>query len=179
MSGNTAEQGNGGGIYNEANNANTIAMVTATNCTLSGNSATATGFLGGAGGAIYNAGSSSGTAEIALSDCTLSGNNAPNTGGIYNNSFGAAAARVSLGNTIIKKGATGGNFINSSGEIISYGHNLSDDNAGGLSGTGPGGYLNAIGDMRETDPLLGPLQSNGGPTWTHALFDGKSSDQCR
>ena len=42
----------------------------------------------------------------------------------------------------------------------------------GHSGTGPGGYLNATGDIRNTDPLLGPLQNNGGRTFTHALLNG-------
>ena len=34
----------------------------------------------------------------------------------------------------------------------------------------PGGLLNAPGDIRNTNPLLGPLQDNGGPTMTHALL---------
>jgi hypothetical protein len=32
--------------------------------------------------------------------------------------------------------------------------------------------LNWTGDIRNTDPLLGPLQNNGGPTLTHALLAG-------
>ena len=171
LSGNTAQHGDGGGIYNAAINVNATALVSMSNSTLSGNSATVAGFVGGNGGAIYNLGRTSGTAEFYLEDCTLSGNTAPSSGGIYNNSF-SATARVSLQNTILKRGANGSNFINSSGEIMSLGHNLCDDAAGGLSGTGPGGHLNATGDMRETDPLLGPLQNNGGPTATHALLAG-------
>ncbi len=34
---------------------------------------------------------------------------------------------------------------------------------------GPGGLLNATGDIRNTNPLLGPLANNGGPTLTHAF----------
>jgi hypothetical protein len=49
---------------------------------------------------------------------------------------------------------------------------LSSDAAGGDGTTGPGGLLNAIGDIRNTVPLLGPLQDNGGSTWTHALLPG-------
>jgi hypothetical protein len=30
--------------------------------------------------------------------------------------------------------------------------------------------LNGPGDQINTDPLLGPLQDNGGPTFTHALL---------
>ena len=129
------------------------------------------GFFGGAGGAIYNFGSISGSAKVVLQDCTLSGNNAPNTGGIYNHNFSADAV-VTLRNTILKTDTSGGNFLNSDGTITSLGHNLSNDDAGGPNGTGPGGYLNAAGDMRNTDPLLGPLQDNGGPTFTHALLNG-------
>ena len=39
---------------------------------------------------------------------------------------------------------------------------LSSDNGGGCL-TGPGDQIN-------TDPVLGPLQDNGGPTFTHALL---------
>src|SRR5207248_5776427 len=38
-----------------------------------------------------------------------------------------------------------------------------DDGAGILIGTG---------DQINTDPMLGPLQDNGGPTFTHALLPG-------
>ena len=41
----------------------------------------------------------------------------------------------------------------------SHGYNLSSDNGGG--------YLTATGDRINTDPKLGPLQNNGGPTYTH------------
>ncbi len=171
FSGNSANGGNGGGIYNEAANAGSSADAFLINCTLSGNSSTASGFVGGAGGAIFNFGSLSGNPRLSLEDCTLSGNNAFSAGGIYNNSF-SATAMVTLRNTILKTGAIGENFINSSGSITSLGHNLCNDAAGGLSGTGPGGYLTGVGDMRQTDPLLGPLQNNGGRTLTHALLNG-------
>src|SRR5262249_56283595 len=35
-----------------------------------------------------------------------------------------------------------------------------------------GGSLTATGDQINTDPMLGPLQDNGGPTFTHALLPG-------
>src|SRR5207248_4299647 len=34
------------------------------------------------------------------------------------------------------------------------------------------GLLNGPGDQINTDPILGPLQDNGGPTFTHALLPG-------
>src|SRR5207244_2850100 len=53
---------------------------------------------------------------------------------------------------------------NVSGTVISHGYNLSSDNGGG--------FLTATGDQINTDPLLGPLANNGGPTFTHALLPG-------
>jgi hypothetical protein len=48
--------------------------------------------------------------------------------------------------------------------ITSLRHNISSD-AGCEMFTEPG-------DLQDTDPLLGPLQDNGGPTLTHALLIG-------
>ena len=48
--------------------------------------------------------------------------------------------------------------------VTSLGYNLSGD-AGG-------GFLTVTGDQINTDPMLGPLQNNGGPTFTHALLTG-------
>src|SRR5207248_9331549 len=48
------------------------------------------------------------------------------------------------------------------GTIISDGYNLSSDNGAD--------YLSAAGEQVNTDPRVGPLQDNGGPTVTHALL---------
>ena len=76
-------------------------------------------------------------------------------GGIFN--FDGS---VSIRNSIISNNLYGGNC---SGLITSDGHNLEDTNTCGF--TGPGDLIN-------TNPLLGPLQNNGGPTLTHALLPG-------
>ena len=47
--------------------------------------------------------------------------------------------------------------------MTSDGYNISSDSTCGFGGPG---------DMRDTDPLLGPLQNNGGPTQTMALPSG-------
>ena len=65
-----------------------------------------------------------------------------------------------LKNTITANTTGGGNCL---GSIVSLGHNLSSD--GSCS-------LNATGDLTNTNPLLGPLQNNGGQTPTHALLPG-------
>ena len=70
---------------------------------------------------------------------------------------------VTIGNTILETGISGQNIINF-GNLTSDGYNLSDDDGGG--------YLTATGDQINTDPMLGPLQDNGGPTFTHALLTG-------
>jgi len=47
--------------------------------------------------------------------------------------------------------------------VISNGYNLSSDNTC---------IFNGPGDLNNTDPRLGPLQNNGGPTQTQALLSG-------
>jgi hypothetical protein len=68
-------------------------------------------------------------------------------------------------NTIFKV-SPGGHSIVSDGfsTIISDGYNLTSDD--GAS------YLNGPRDQINTDPQLGLLQDNGGPTFTHALLPG-------
>jgi hypothetical protein len=51
-----------------------------------------------------------------------------------------------------------------SGTLTSQGHNLIGDSSGGT------GYADT--DLLDVDPLLGPLQDNGGPTQTMALLAG-------
>jgi hypothetical protein len=120
--------------------------LTITNSTFSGNAA-------GGGGASLNLG----TLQIANS--TLSGNTADFAGGIFN------LGTLQIGNTILNAGDTSVNiYSNGDGGVISLGYNLSNDNGNGFL-TGPGDQIN-------TDPLLGPLQDNGGPTFTHQLLPG-------
>ena len=68
-----------------------------------------------------------------------------------------------------RRGASGEN-IYSAAHFVSAGHNLSNDAAGGDNGVGPGGLLNQPGDIRNTNPQIGPLADNGGPTKTMALL---------
>src|SRR5262249_16103983 len=66
--------------------------------------------------------------------------------------------QLQIGDTILKA-ATGGVTIQlGSGTVTSMGFNLSSDNGSG--------YLMMAGDQINMDPKLGPLQDNGGPTWT-------------
>ena len=76
-------------------------------------------------------------------------------GGIVN------AGTAGLTNTIIANNLTGGDC----GGIApsSLGHNLDSDGTCSLSGPG---------DLSGVNPLLGPLQDNGGATFTIALLPG-------
>ena len=163
LSGNTAAFG--GGVYNGG----TLNIV---NSTISGNTANE-------GAGIYNAvtltiinstfsdnaasqiaGAVFNTGTLVIANSTISNNTSMFlAGGIVNlNNF-------QIGNTILNEGHASANiYNNSSGVVMSLGYNLSSDDAFGIL-TGPGDQIN-------TDPMLGPLQNNGGPTLTHALLPG-------
>jgi hypothetical protein len=116
------------------------------NSTISGNS----GFDGGGG--IYGGGG-------RITNSTISGNTAQEGGGIY------ATSPLDIGNTILNAGTSGANIVINGGTVVtSLGYNLSSDDGGGFL-TGPGDQIN-------TDPMLGSLQNNGGPTFTHELLLG-------
>jgi hypothetical protein len=158
----------GGGIYNAAG-----ATLTINKSTLSANLAKVTkcplGHCFSDGGGIYNGG------KAIITNSTFSGNSAElgggiatggttiisnstigtNSSGIYNFSGGA----TTLQNSILASN-TGGNC---SGSMVSNGYNLSDDASCNFANTG---------DLNNTDPMLGPLQFNGGPTQTMALPSG-------
>jgi len=119
------------------------------NSTISGNSAANSG---GGIAALYS------QFLVTIDNSTFTGNSAASGGGIYN------AERLEIIDTILNAGASGENIFNNGGTIISHGYNISSDDGGG--------YLNGPGDQIDTDPLLGPLQDNGGPTVTHALSPG-------
>ena len=150
LSGNSSSLG-GGGIFNSAEAGS--ATLTINSSTLSGNSAP-----GSLGGGIFNDGRNSGSATLTLSNSTLSGNSASSAGGIDNEGNGGSAT-LTVGDTILNAGDSGENIFNDSGIVISLGYNISSDNGGG--------FLTATGDQINTDPLLGPLQNNGGSTLTH------------
>ncbi len=134
--------GAAGGILNAGQ------TLTVTNSTISGNSARSQG------GGISNSGS------LTVINSTLSGNSAGYFGGGGINNGGTAQ----IGDTVLNAGAFGGTIVNQGGTVTSLGYNLASDDGGGVL-TGPGDQIN-------TDPMLGPLQDNGGPTFTHALSPG-------
>jgi predicted outer membrane repeat protein len=182
--GNTAAALGGGGIH--------VAVGTAdiSGSTFSGNSVG----VGQAGGAVLNEGSLSMTAvtlsgnmaaggmgggisnfmagTLTITNSTVSGNVGALGGGI--DSAGTATVRSStfFGNTgggILNPGLhpvtlqdtiVASSPPNCSGVVTSLGNNL--------EGTDTCSFT-AAGDLRNTDPQLGALADNGGPTMTHAL----------
>jgi hypothetical protein len=168
VSGNFAS-GGGGGIENSG-------TLTLTNSTVSGNSASSphSGFGGGldnfgtltlmnstvsgnsasaAGGGLYN------DRRVTLTASTVSGNSAPDGGGIANNIHS-----VTLTASIVASNPIGRDCANfNGGSITSKGDNLDSDGSC---------QLTTSSDLPGTDPLLGPLQDNGGPTLTQALLPG-------
>jgi hypothetical protein len=134
----------GGGIENDG-------ILTLTQSTVSGNTA----YIGGG---LYNY--YSGT--LTLTNSTVSGNAATAYlaygGGLYNDE-----GTLTLTSSIVAQNPAGGDCRNSYGSITSTGYNLDSDGSC---------QLTAPTDQPSTDPRLGPLQDNGGPTLTHALLPG-------
>lgn len=110
------------------------------------------------GAGIYNDGT------LILDNSTVSGNSTRESsmgGGVFNQDDDGAS--LSVANTIIaRNSATAGPDI--FGTIASRGYNVvgnTADNSGA-----------SASDFIDADPLLGPLQDNGGPTATMALLPG-------
>jgi hypothetical protein len=159
LSGNRAYDG--GGIYN------TSGTLTVSNSTLSGNSAS---YFGG-GIDTY------GTFPVTLTNVTLTANRANTAGGSFHGGgLWVASGSAVLHNTLIAgnfNGATGTTRDDVYGALNSGGdYNLIGDGTGmrGLSNGVNGNLVGSAG--APIDPLLGPLQDNGGPTKTHALLAG-------
>jgi predicted outer membrane repeat protein len=103
------------------------------------------------------AGSPSGGGLVALGPVTVT------NGTITGNDEGGLVTG-SLISITVKNSIIANNFgRNCYGPIHSLGHNLVNDNTCPLA---------ASGDLTNTNPLLGPLADNGGPTLTQALLPG-------
>ncbi len=141
--------GVGGGIYSRG-------PLTIANSTISSNTANFKGL--GNGGGIDSEGTS-----LSITNSTFSGNTVAGSFGRGSAIF-IVGGTVQLQDTILNASGMGGSIHNESGTVTSHGYNLSSDDGGG--------FLTATGDQINTNPMLGPLQNNGGPTFTHALLTG-------
>ena len=149
--------------------------VTIQDCTLAANAATTVG------GAIDA--TSATNPMLSVSDSTITGNSGMTAGGglalsastsqmtvdgdTIDANFGHSGGNVSVTtalpqfeNTIV---ADGLGSPNCDAAIVSLGHNLEDGTSCGFT---------APGDLSGVDPMLGPLQDNGGPTQTMSLLPG-------
>jgi hypothetical protein len=106
------------------------------------------------------------TSALHVANSTISGNSAVSGGGIYHDANECCNIVSDITNTILNAGASGENIVHTLGIFRSLGYNLSSDDGSG--------ELDGPGDQINTDPLLGPLQDNGGPTFTHALRDSRT-----
>jgi CSLREA domain-containing protein len=191
VSGNTASgdfapgsTGIGGGIYNHD------ATLNITNSTVSGN--TANGLFADSiaiAGGIENFGGT-----LNLTNSTVSGNTASAPGANGNASGGGLVdaddgGSQSTGTANVRNTIVAGNSVSGTGNAVapdvsnsfnSRGHNLIGKTDGSTGFTQPTDKTGTIASP--LDPKLGPFQSNGGPTQTHALLGGSpaldAGDDC-
>jgi CSLREA domain-containing protein len=143
FNGNTASDSNASGTA-----IRTQSTVNVTNSTISGNTLPGTG----SGIAVVDG-------TTTLRNVTITGNGSAPQLSVFN-----ATAVAILESTIIANPNGGANCNTFSGGVItSNGHNLDSANSCGFA---------AAGDLINSNPLLGALQNNGGPTATHALGVG-------
>lgn len=105
------------------------------------------------------------TGKVSILQSTISNNTALKQGGAITNT-----GTITVGNSIIAANIaiTGTDFLQFSGSLTSLGYNLIGSNET-VTNTFP--LTNTNHDLVGTaanplDPQLGPLQDNGGPTWT-------------
>ena len=157
----------GGGIYN-LSVPGYDSSVDIANSTISNNSAS-----GGDGGGIWN--DSQNTAvdpprsTVIITNTTISNNSASVGGGICNDSGNT----VTAANTIIARNLQFSDLGDFFGVLTSQGHNFIGNNSGATITPAAGDQIGT--SASPIDPLLGPLQDNGGPTQTQALLVGSTA----
>ncbi|MBK8022879.1 MAG: hypothetical protein IPK19_15970 [Chloroflexi bacterium] len=144
FSNNTAS-GYGGAIFNN------IGIVRLVNSTLSGNAANGSTTASGGGGALDTFGASS---VVTIINSTITNNTAVQTArsGIW-----LEGGTLTIQNSIVAGNNGANNCVKSAGTFTDNGNNLDNGTSCGFGG--------AVG--QNTNPLLGPLANNGGPTFTH------------
>lgn len=116
---------------------------------------------GGRGGGLFHLSSTKGTLEVLNS--TIAGNRAAGQGGNVLDISQSGKGAIVLRNSIVTAGSATEKGSNCEGPVESAGHNI--DSLDQCNFKAPGDKVN-------TDPLLGPLAANGGPTETMALLTG-------
>jgi hypothetical protein len=183
--GNTANGTGGGGLA--IRNSNVTVTCNITNCTFSGNSAPSTAAASGVGGGVAVAGvAGAGAVTTNLTNCTFYGNtgaSATLATTLVAWAFSGATVTINYRNTLISGAGTTnvGAMGSGTANLVSQDNNLCSDGTGNLSGAN---------DLPNTNPGLGALANNGGPTMTHMpqagspavdagrAIGGVSTDQC-
>ncbi len=145
ISGNSTGNGTGSGNGGSGAGIYAIGLLTVTNSTITGN---ATGTPNGMGGALTAGGGS-----VTVTSSTIVSNTASLAGG----GLHSGAGGITLRNTIVANN-TAPTAENCDGSVTNYGNNLDSGESCGW-GTDNGSMIN-------TNPLLGALGNNGGPTQT-------------
>lgn len=167
-------ESNGGGAIDFAGS-----TLDATGCTFTGNSSAGGNVYTGMGGAVRAGGSFS---ALEFTNCTFAGNTAEQRGGALSLEYGVSASLsfvTMAGNTATT--IDSGIYLADAATTVDITHtiitDICADDGSGVSLTTQGYNLDAgntcgfnVGlDLINTNPLLGPLQANGGPTATMAL----------
>lgn len=163
----------GGGIYNTDFIAvNSYGELRLKNCTFSGNSARF-------GGGIYNVVDN--RELVSIINCTISGNTSELHGGGIVSDWSTFEGGFYLANSIIAGNSSGYVYLGHDmwARCTSLGHNILGREDSPVGGVEPvSGMINGVnGDQVGTssapiNPLLGPVQMNGGSTPTRALLAG-------
>ena len=134
-----------------------------TNSTISGNQAIT---VSDSAGGIWST-----TGATTITACTITGNSASGANSAGGVKSAGSGGTVTVRNSIIAgNSGTGGANPDVIGAFVSSGYNLIGD---GTSGTGFTGTADQAGTSgTPINPMLGPLQDNGGLTPTHALLAG-------
>lgn len=200
ISGNTVKGlAKGGGVYNQCESTtnlyNPIRIATATlqNCTISGNIVDGRGPFGvpfdAQGAGLYNGSAEFAVANMFVSACTIVSNTASGGllnlgGGYYNTALSTIKllkpkdsrpgfATVQVANNIFAQNTPEdcfNNFLTLGALTVSLGYNMDSDASGAIAALPSDGLLSNGQYVTAPNPGLGALQSNGGPTPTHALL---------
>lgn len=137
------------------------------NSTLSGNTTPPDGF----GSALLDLCYPAESSLLTLTACTIAHN-----GGSTNAAVQIAALPSNSGltnrmlSTLVGSNSSPNFFLDGNPVFISLGHNLDSDGTSGLVNGVNGDIVGAPAAV--INPVIGPLDDNGGPTFTHALLPG-------
>jgi hypothetical protein len=138
-------------------------------------------YYGGGAISFRRQNNASTASAIDISGCTIAGNHATpfglGGGGIYLDPSNSVSAVT----TVVTDSIVAGNYLQSSQQTLNDVSGAFDPSSGfdligvgtGLSGISDNQGGNLIGTASNPiNPKVGPLQDNGGPTWTMALLPG-------